>query len=52
MPTLEEFLFQFSLGNLNLNSLVDLLCVSALVVGVVLDCGREQGVDEGCLSES
>lgn len=26
--------------------------MSALVVRVVLDCGREEGVDEGCLSES
>jgi hypothetical protein len=26
--------------------------VSSLVVGIVLDGGREEGVDEGCLSET
>jgi hypothetical protein len=41
LRTLEELLLQLGLGNLNLNSLVHLLCVSALVIGIVLDCGRE-----------
>ena len=50
--TLEELLFQLCLCNLNLNSLVNLLCVSALVVCIILDGGREQSVDEGCLSEA
>lgn len=49
-PTLEELLLQFGLCDLNLDSLVDLLCVSSLVVGVVLDRGREQSVDECSLS--
>ena len=35
--TLEEFLFQLSLRNFDLNSLVHLFRMSALVVGVVLD---------------
>ncbi len=50
--TLEEFLFQLSLGDLNLDSLVDLLLVSALVVGIVLDGGREERVDKGGLSKA
>jgi hypothetical protein len=48
--TLEEFLFQFSFCDLDLNGLVHLLCVSLLVVGVVLDGRGEQCVDEGGLS--
>jgi hypothetical protein len=51
-PTLEELLFQLSFGNLNLDSLVHLLRMSALVVGVVLDRGREEGVNEGGFSKS
>ena len=39
--TLEEFLFQFRLGNLNLNSLVYLLRMAAPMVCVVLDSCRE-----------
>ena len=39
--TLEKFLFQLCLCDLDLDSLVHLLCVPALVVGIVLDCGRE-----------
>jgi len=50
--TLEELLLQLGLGNLALDGLVDLLLVSALVVGIVLDGGGEQGVDEGSLSQS
>lgn len=37
--TLEEFLLQLRLGDLDLNSLVDLLGVSSLVVCIVLDGG-------------
>lgn len=50
--TFEELLLQLSLGDLNLDSPVNLLLVTALVVGVILDRGREQGVDEGSLSTS
>jgi hypothetical protein len=52
VPTLEELLFQFSFCDLNLDSLVNLLGVSSLVVGIVLDGGGEKGVDEGSLAES
>jgi hypothetical protein len=52
LRTLEELLLQLSLGDLNLDRLVDLLLVSALVVGIVLDGGGEQRVDEGRLAES
>jgi hypothetical protein len=41
-----------TLGDLNLDSLVHLLVVSSLVVGIVLDGGGEEGVDEGSLSET
>lgn len=50
--TLEELLLELSLGDLDLDGLVDLLLVTALVVGIVLDGGREQGVDEGGLSKA
>lgn len=50
--TLEELLLKLSLGNLNLDSLVHLLVVSSLVIGVVLDGGREERIDEGSLSKS
>ena len=50
--TLEELLLQLGLGDLDLDGLVDLLLVAALVVGIVLDGGGEQRVDEGGLSES
>lgn len=52
MRTLEELLLELSLCDLNLDRLVHLLHVSALVVGIVLDSGREEGVDEGRLSEA
>ena len=51
MCTFEELLFELSLCDLNLDRLVHLLVVAALVVGVVLDGGGEEGVDEGCLAE-
>lgn len=50
--TLEELLLKLGLCDLNLDGLVNLLLVSSLVVGVVLDGGREQGVNEGGLSEA
>ena len=50
--TLEELLFQLSFCDFDLDGLVNLLLMSALVVGVVLDGGVEQGVDEGGLAES
>ena len=50
--TLEELLLQLGLGNLNLDGLVDLLLVSSLVVGIVLDGGGEKRVDEGSLAQT
>lgn len=50
--TFEELLLKLSLGNLNLHGSVDLLLVAALVIGIVLNGGGEEGVDEGCLSQS
>uniref|UniRef100_A0A1Y1LA43 Uncharacterized protein n=1 Tax=Photinus pyralis TaxID=7054 RepID=A0A1Y1LA43_PHOPY len=47
---LEELLLELSLGDLNFDSLVDLLLMSALVVGIVLDSGGEESVDEGGLA--
>lgn len=52
MHTLEKLLLKLSLGDLNLDSLVDLLLVSTLVVGIVLDGGGEEGVDEGGLAQA
>lgn len=49
--TLEELLLQLGLGNLNLDGLVDLLLVSSLVVGIVLDGGGEKRVDKGSLAQ-
>ena len=49
--TLEELLLQFCLCDFNLDSFVDLLCVPSLVIGIVLDRGGEERVDESCLSE-
>lgn len=51
-PTLEEFLLELSLGDLDLNSLVDLLGVALFVVCIVLDCGRKECVDERGLSQA
>ena len=48
----EELLFQLRFGDLDLDGLVDLLGVAATVVGVVLDGGREEGVDEGGLAQA
>lgn len=50
--TFEELLLELSLGNLNLHGSVDLLLVAALVIGIVLNRGGEEGVDECCLSQS
>ena len=52
MRTLEELLLEFGLCDLDLDSLVHLLVVSSLVVGIVLDGGGEERVDEGSLSET
>lgn len=51
-PTLEELLLELGLGDLDLDGLVDLLLVASLVVGIVLDGGREEGVDKCRLSEA
>ena len=37
--TFEELLFQLSLCDLNLDSLVHLFLMSSLVIRVILDCG-------------
>ena len=50
--TFEELLLELGFCDLYFNSLVDLLCVSLLVIGVVLDRRREECVDEGCLSQA
>lgn len=50
--TLEELLFELSLCNLNFHCLIDLFRMAASVVGVVLDCGGEEGVNEGCFSKA
>jgi hypothetical protein len=50
--TLEELLLELGLCDLDLNCLVHLLHVAALVVGIVLDGGGEERVDEGRLSEA
>ena len=50
--TLEELLLQLCLCDLDLDCLVHLLHVAALVVGVVLDRGGEERVDEGRLSKA
>jgi hypothetical protein len=50
--TLKELLLELGLCDFDLDGLVDLLCVSALVVGVVLNGGGKECVDEGRLSES
>jgi hypothetical protein len=50
--TFEELLLQFRLCNLNFDSLVNLLVMAALVVGIVLDRGGEEGVDECGFSAS
>lgn len=52
MYTFEELLFELGFCDLNLDSFVDLLGVSALVICVILDCGREKSVDESSLSKS
>lgn len=44
--TFEELLLQFGLCDFDFNGLVDLFGVSLLVVGIVLDGGREKCVDE------
>jgi hypothetical protein len=49
---LEELLLELSLGDLDFDGLVNLLLMTALVVGIVLDGGREKGVDEGRLSKA
>ena len=50
--TLEELLFQLGLCDLNLHSLVNLFLMTAAVIGVVLDGGGEEGVDEGGLAQA
>lgn len=52
LHTLEELLFQLSFCDLDFDGLVDLLLVSPLVVGIVLDGCGEEGVDECGLSQA
>ena len=49
---LELLLLELSLDDLHLGQLVHLLVVSSLVVGIVLDGGGEERVDECRLSET
>ena len=49
---LEELLLQLCFGDFDFDSLVDLLGVAAAMIGVVLDGGGEEGVDEGRLAEA
>lgn len=37
--TFKEFLLQLSLGDLDFHGFIDLFCVTALVIGVILDGG-------------
>jgi hypothetical protein len=50
--TLEELLLELGLCDFDLDSLVNLLLVTAAVVCVVLDGGGEESVDEGSLAET
>lgn len=50
--TFEELLLELRLCDLDLDGLVDLLVVAALVVCVVFDRRGEEGVDECGLSEA
>ena len=52
IPTFEELLLQLCLCDLNLHGLVDLLGMTATVIGVVFDGSREEGVDERRLSKA
>lgn len=52
MYTFEESLLELSLCDLDLNGLVDLLSVSAFMVCIVLDRGREKSVDECGFAQS
>jgi hypothetical protein len=50
--TLEKLLLKLSLGDLDLDGLVNLLGMSLLVIGVVLDRGGEERVDESSLAQA
>jgi hypothetical protein len=50
--TLEELLLELGLCDFNLDRLVNLLLMTAAVIGVVLDGGGEERVDEGGLAET
>lgn len=50
--TLEELLLQLGLCDLDLDGLVNLLLVTALVIGIVFDGSGEQSVDEGSLAKT
>jgi hypothetical protein len=52
MRTLEELLLELGLRDFNLDGLVNLLVMSAFVVGIVLDGSGEKGVDESSLSQA
>lgn len=49
---LEELLLELCLCDLDLDSFVNLFCMTSLVVGVVLDRSAEKSVDERGLSEA
>ena len=45
--TFEKFFLEFSFGNLDLDGFVHVLRMTAPMVCVILDGGREEGIDEG-----
>lgn len=50
--TLEELLFQLGLGDLDLHSLINLLCMTTPVVGVILDGRGEESINESGFSKT
>lgn len=50
--TLEELLFELSLGDLDFDSLVHLLLMTLPVIGIGFDGGGEEGVDKGGLAQA
>lgn len=50
--TLEKLLLQLGLGDLDLDGAIHLFLVTALMVGIVLNGGREESIDECSLSQS
>jgi hypothetical protein len=51
-PTFKELFLELCLCDFNLDRLVNLLVMAALVIGVVFDGRGEEGVNESGLAES